>query len=139
MRINCNHKSTLSVFTRLILLCLVNRRFSNTRSSTILSWNQSIAQSGSICGPAHVPGRIHLLAGPSSGRLPSAINHAVIHPPLAPLVKWGRCPFRHAASKECGMRRTRHTHTHTLMEMYPKPYTSSVDAVMVEARYTPCH
>lgn len=31
-------------------------------------------------------------------------------PPLAPLEKWGRCPFRRSASEECGMHQTRHTH-----------------------------
>ena len=34
-------------------------------------------------------------------------------PPLAPLEKWGRCPFRRSASEECGMHQTRHTRKHT--------------------------
>lgn len=91
---------------------------SNTRSSTVFfpllletRPKQTFAQSGSISNFVDVPVKMHLLTGPSLDLLPSAINHGVIHPPLAPLVKWGHCPFHHAASEECGMRQTRHTHT----------------------------
>lgn len=31
-------------------------------------------------------------------------------PPLAPLVKWGHCPFCRSASEECGEQATQHTH-----------------------------
>lgn len=96
---------------------------SSTWSSTVFfssvpadSSRRSPSLAPSAALPADIPVKIHLLTGPSLGLLPSAINHGVIHPPLAPLVKWGHWPFRHAASEECGMRQTRHTQ----MEIYPQ-------------------
>lgn len=44
---------------------------------------------------------------------PSPLSHQSLCSPSppAPLVKWGRCPFCHCASEECGMQQTQHSHT----------------------------
>lgn len=145
VRTNCYQKSVLLIYVHFYLLILfvadLSYFCSNTRSSAVFCPllletrpKQMFTQSGSISNFVDVPVKMHLLTGPSLGLLPSAINHGVIHPPLAPLVKWGHCPFHHAASEECGMRQTRHTHTDG--NIPPKPCRSSMDGVMVETWYT---
>lgn len=84
----------LSIFTWLILfvadfviVIFLNKRGHRQFFFFTLPGNQTkqsthTTQAGCSGGSADVPVRIHLLAGPSLGRLPSAINHGVIHPPL---------------------------------------------------------
>lgn len=101
----CSHQTLMlsqhNPGTTATLSCLI------TRHTTW--WLDRVGRDVSVGSPVRSTCQNHGWPAGWASSPPLSITPLCI-PPLAPLVKWGHCPFCRSASEECGEQPTQHTH-----------------------------